>query len=330
MSDLNLSIAMGNYDRVQPLLNRNVAIDGVNPVFMLLPPEEIMFRAFRHHEFDITELSLSGYVGSLTRDNPPYIGVPVYLSRAFRHASFYVRNDRDIQEPKDLIGRRIGISEFQSTANVWARAILLDEFGVRPSDIHWVRGQLNAPGRTPELAVPVPDGLTAEPAPDDRSLSDLLAAGEIDGFVGPRPPDCFQQGHPDVRRLFPNSDQIAREYYQSTGIFPVMHILGLRTTLAEQHPWLPAALYKAFARSHRIAMEALCETSTPKVSLPFVDEQLGSAQRLMGRDFWSYGLDGNRDALSTFLRNHHQQGLSPYEVQVDDLFHPSTLMPFVQ
>lgn len=227
-----------------------------------------------------------------------------------------------------MIGRRIGISEFQSTANVWARAILLDEFGVAPADIHWVRGQLNTPGRAAELAVPVPDGLTAEAAPDDRSLSDLLAAGEIDGFIGPRPPECFQQGHPKVQRLFPNSDQIARDYFQNTGIFPVMHILGLRTRLAEAHPWLPGALYKAFSQSRRVAMDALCETSTPKVSLPFVDEQLGSAQRLMGRDFWSYGLDGNRDGLAAFLRNHHQQGLSPREIAVEDLFHPSTLMPF--
>ena len=325
MSALNLSLAIGNYDRVRPLIDGEIQIDGVDPVFMLLTPEEMFFRAFRHQAFDVSELSFSSYVVSLTRDNPPYVAVPVFLSRAFRHTSIYIRNDKGIEKPEDLKGRRIGIAEYQLTANVWARAILQDDYGVLPSDIHWIRGGMNTPGRPEKLKVSLPPDVKLDPAPDDRSLNDLLSAGEIDGFIGPRWPKCFDQGHPNVTRLFGNSIDVASDYYRRTGIFPIMHVLGVRRELADQHPWLPGALFKAFNGSKAMARAALNDTSATKVTMPFVEDQLLAARELMGDEFWSYGVTGNEKVLETFLSHHHSQGLSSRLVTLKELFHPGSV-----
>ncbi len=324
MSDLQLSIALGNYDRTRALVDKRVTIDGVDPVYMLLSPEEMFFRAFRHQAFDVSELSLSSYVVSLTREDPPYIAIPVFLSRAFRHTSIYIRNDKGIEKPEDLKGRKIGIAEYQLTANVWARAILQD-YGVSPTDIHWIRGGMNSPGRPEKLKVNLPADIRIDPAMDDRSLNDLLAAGDIDGFIGPRWPACFDQGHPKVRRLFSNSVEVASDYYRTTGIFPIMHVLGVRRSLARQHPWLPGALLKAFNAAKALGAEQLNDTSATKVTMPFVEDQLLAARRLMGNDFWSYGIKGNEVVLETFLAHHFRQGLSDREVQLNELFHPATL-----
>jgi 4,5-dihydroxyphthalate decarboxylase len=323
MSKLRLSIAIGDYDRNRPLIDGAVQIDGVDPVIMTLDPEEIFFRAFRQAEFDICELSLSSFTVKTAQGDSPYVGVPAFLSRAFRHTSIYVRTDR-IKAPKDLIGKRIGLPEYQLTANVWARAILQDDFGVKPSDIIWVRGGIEEPGRPEKIAIKLPPEIRLEQAPDGKSLAGMLAAGEIDGLIAPRAPSCYDRGHPHVGWLFPDPTKVATEYYGRTGIFPIMHLVGVRKTLAEQHPYLPAAVLKAFTKSKALATARLADTAATKVTLPFVEEQLKAARQLMGEDYWSYGVAPNRKVLDTFLHHHHAQGLSPRRVSVDELFHPST------
>lgn len=325
MSDLKLSIAMGDYDRTRAIFDGRVKIDGVDPVCMALSPEEMFFRAFRHHAFDVSELSISSYSISVARGEPHYVAIPVFLSRAFRHTSIYVRKDRGIETPADLRGRRIGIAEYQLSANVWFRGILEDEYGVSPSDIHWVRGGMNTPGRPEKIKVTIPDGITMTEAPDGATLNAMLVDGEIDGFVGPRAPRCFDEGHPAIGRLFTDTVAEAETYFRKTHIFPIMHVLGLRRTLADAHPWLPGALLKAFTQARRLAQEALADTSATKVTMPFVEDNLARARALMGPDIWTYGLDGNRHVLETFLAYHHAQGLSPRKVAVEELFHPATL-----
>lgn len=325
MSNLQLSVAIGDYDRNRPLLDGRVRIDGVDPVFMTLSPEEIFFRAFRHQAFDICELSFGSYVVSVDRGDPHYIAIPAFLSRAFRHTSILIRIDKGIEEPGDLKGRRIGIAEYQLSANIWARALLEDEYGVKPSDIQWVRGGMEQPGRPEKLKVELPADVRIENAPADRSLNRLLMDGDIDGFIGPRTLSCFDRGHPHVGRLFPDSVAAAADYYQRTGIFPIMHLLGLRRSLAERHPWLPTALFKAFGASKKTALEHLSDTSATKVTLPFVEEQLDRARKLLGDDFWSYGVPPNRKVLDAFLDHHHHQGLSSRRISIDELFHPATL-----
>ncbi len=322
MAKLNLSVAVGPYDRTRALIDGSVQIDGVTPTCMALSPEEIFFRAFRHTEFDICELSLSSFTVKTAQGDCPYVGVPAFVSRAFRHTSIYVRTDR-IKKPEDLKGKRIGLPEYQLTANVWARAILQDDYGVKPIDIHWVRGGIEEAARPEKISIKLPAGVTLEDAPDGKSISTLLKEGAIDGFMAPRPPS-LPKNTPNVGWLFSDPVAAAKDYFKHTGIFPIMHMVGVRRTLAEQHPWLPGAVFKAFEQAKAAALVQLSDTSATKVTLPFVEERLAEARALMGEDFWSYGLAANRKTLETFLRHHHSQGLSPRLMKSEDLFHPGT------
>jgi 4,5-dihydroxyphthalate decarboxylase len=327
MPKLSLSLAVRDYDRTRPLFDGSVKIDGVDPIQMSLSPEEIFFRAFRHAEFDICELSLSSFTVTTAEGRCPYVGVPAFVSRAFRHTSFYVRTDR-IKKPADLKGKLVGVPEYQLTANVWARALLDEEYGVKPSDIRWVRGGLEEPGRREKIAINLPPDVQLADAPEGRTLSDMLASGEIDAFIGPRVPSCFERGHPNVGWLFADPTAAATDWFKRTGIFPIMHLVGVRRPLVDEHPWLPAAVLKAFEQAKSFALERLSDTSATKVTLPFVEEQLKRARDLMGRDYWSYGVAPNREVLGSFLRHHHAQGLSSRLVKVEELFHPSTLETF--
>lgn len=328
MSRIRLSLAMGDYDRTRAIQDGRVQIDGVEPVCMLLSPEEMFFRAFRHAAFDISELSLSSYSISVARGDPHYVAVPVFLSRAFRHTSAYIRTDRGITGPADLRGRRIGIAEYQLSANVWFRGIMEDEYGVKPSEIEWVRGGMNTPGRPEKIKLTLPPEIKISEAPAGATLNQMLADGEIDGFVGPRAPLCFENAHPQIGRLFADTIAEAETYFAKTRIFPIMHVLGVRRTLSEDHPWLPGALTKAFILAKKAAEEALTDTSATKVTMPFVEDNLARVRRLMGADPWSYGLQPNIHVLETFLRYHYEQGLSPRQVGVGELFHSASTEAF--
>ncbi|CAM5219251.1 4,5-dihydroxyphthalate decarboxylase OS=Castellaniella defragrans OX=75697 GN=HNR28_000913 PE=4 SV=1 [Castellaniella defragrans] len=327
MAKLQLSVAMGDYDRNRPLYDGAVQIDGADPTFMLLSPEEMFFRAFRNQDFDVSEISFSSYLVELSQGICPYVALPVFLSRAFRHTSIYVRKDR-IRSPEDLRGKRIGIPEYQLTAIVWARALLEDDYGIRPSDVTWVRGGIDQPGRPEKIRITLPDGVHLTDAPADTTISDMLDRGELDGFIAPRAPSGAARNNPTIGWLFDNPTAVAKDYYRRTGVFPIMHLLGLRKTLAERHPWLAVALVKAFTQSKARALESLSDTSATKITLPFVEEQLRAARETLGEDFWSYGVAKNLKTLETFTRHHHRQGLSNRQIPVQELFHPSTYESF--
>lgn len=326
MSKLQLSVAVGPYDRTRAIVDGSVQIDGVDPVCMTLSPEEIFFRALRRAEFDICELSLSSFTVKTAQGGGPYVGVPAFVSRAFRHTSIYVRTDR-VKKPEDLKGKKVGLPEYQLTANVWTRAVLQDDYGIRPSDIHWIRGGIVHADRPEKIAITLPEDVKLENGPPGKSISALLAEGFIDGYIAPRPPSV-PKGTPNVGWLFTDPVAAAQDYYKRSGIFPIMHLVGVRRELAEAHPWLPGAVFKAFEEAKTAALAALGDTSATKVTLPFVEERLSEARGLMGEDFWSYGLEANRKTLETFLRHHHAQGLSSRLVKPEELFHPGTLESF--
>ena len=323
MNKLRLSIAMGDYDRTRALLDGRVQIDGVDPVCMTLSPEETFFRAFRGVEFDISELSFSSYLVKASKGESPYIAVPVFLSRAFRHTSIYVRKDR-IKTPEDLKGRRVGLPEYQLTAHVWARAILADDFGVQPRDLQWVRGGIDTPGRPEKIKLQLPPDVRLENAPEGVTISQMLDRGDLDGFIAPRPPGGAALANPNVGWLFDDPTAAAKDYYRRTGIFPIMHVVGVRKELAAQHPWLPGAVFKAFNQAKAHALEQLADTSATKVTLPFVEEQLKAARETLGADYWAYGVEASRRTLEAFVRHHHAQGLSARLMAVEEIFHPAT------
>jgi 4,5-dihydroxyphthalate decarboxylase len=323
MSRLRLSVAVGDYDRVRPLFDGDVQIDGVEPVFLRLSPEEIFFRAFRHAEFDICDLSLSSFTVKTAAENCPYVGVPVFPSRAFRHTSIYVRKDRGIEAATNLKGRRVGLAEYQLTANVWVRALLEDDHGVAPGYVEWVRGGIEEAGRVKKIAIRLPPDVELREAPEGATLSGMLANGEIDALIGPRMPSCFGEER-KVGWLFADPRAAAIDYHRRTPIFPIMHLIGIRRPLVEANQWLPATVFKAFAEAKRASDRRLADTSATRGTLPFVEEQLQDARRLLGPDFWSYGYGANRHVLEAFLHHHHRQGLSPRKVAPEDLFHPST------
>ena len=323
MSKLSLSIAMGDYDRTRPIHDGRVQIDGVTPVTQLLSPEEMFFRAFRHEAFDISEISFSSYCVKTAKGDSPYIAIPVFLSRAFRHSAIYIRTDKGISSPEDLRGKKIGIAEWQLTANVWARGIL-EDYGVSQDQIHWVRGGMHTAGRPEKIPVPIPSNVTITNAPEDTTLDEMLRKGEIDGFIGPRSLKCFDEGHPNVGRLFSDGFKAASDHYTRTQIFPIMHLLGIKKDLAQSNPWLPGALLKAFSQAKSMAEIALSDTSATKVTMPFVEDTLSKARELIGPQVWTYGVAGNEHVLDKFLDLHHRQGLSERRLTVDELFHPAS------
>ena len=327
MNPLRLSLAIGDYDRIRPIADGTVRIDGVDPVMSILDPEEIFFRAFKYADFDICELSLSSYTVKTAKGESPYIAVPVFPSRAFRHTSVYIRTDRGITKPEDLKGRRVGVPEYQLTANVWVR-VILEEYGVRPSDITWVRGGYEHPGREEKIALQLPPDVRLESLPPGATISSALADGTIDAVIGPRAPSCFERGAPNIGRLWSDPVAAASEWYGKHRIFPIMHVLGIRKDIAEQHRYLLGALVKAFEEAKSLALARLTNTAATKVTLPFVEERLQHARALMGEDFWSYGLEPNRHGLDVFLQAHHAQGLSSRRLKPEELFHPASLEAF--
>jgi 4,5-dihydroxyphthalate decarboxylase len=208
------------------------------------------------------------------------------------------------------------------------RLFLEEEYGVKPSDITWIRGGYEDPTRVEKIMLKLPVGVELQNAPEGETISSLLASGEIDAVIGPRAPSCFERGHPQVKYLFDDPHKSAAQWYSRTMLFPIMHTLGIRKELADQHPWLPGAITKAFERSKTLALARLSDTSATKVTLPFIEDQLRAARKLMGTDFWSYGFAENEHVLNRFLAQHHAEGLSSRRLEARELFHPASLESF--
>lgn len=328
MPKLRLTLACWNYDRTRALMEDRIPIDGIELNYLNLPVEETFFRMMRGQEFDAAEMSLSSYTISLFRENPPFIAIPVFPSRSFRHSSIYVNSGSGIQEPKDLIGKRVGNPEFQLTAVVWARGILADEYGVPVNSVAYYTGGLEDPGRIEKASVSLPPDIRVEAVAAEKTLSNMLAEGELDAIYAPRAPSTLTARPDRVRRLFPDYPSVEREYYERTKIFPIMHVLAMRREVYEKNRWVAMSLYKAFIAAQKEAYEDLHEVAALKTMLPWVAAEVEKTEYLMGRDFWPYGLEQNVRTLDTFLRYSYQQGLSRRQLQARELFAPETFESF--
>lgn len=325
---LPLTVACWDYDRTRALLDGAIQIEGCEANYLPLPVEETFFRALRQQEFDVAELSMSSYTMQLARGDAHYVAIPVFLSRMFRHSAIYVRADAGITHPAQLKGRQVGVPEYQLTAPVWVRGLLQDEHGLAPEDIHWRTGGVEQAGRHEKVELPATVRARVEPIGPDQTLNRWLLDGRIDALVAPRAPSAFDAPGGQVVRLYQDLRGAEQDYFRRTGIFPIMHVVGLRRALVERHPWLAASVYKAFVAAKDRALRELGEVAALKTSLPWLASEVEETRALMGPDFWSYGLQPNRKTLQAFLRYHHEQGLSPRQLQAEELFAPSTLEQF--
>lgn len=320
---LPLTLACWDYDRTRALMDGRVEVEGCALTYLPLAPEEVFFRAFRNAEFDVSELSFSTYMIARSRGDCPYVGIPVFPSRAFRHSAIYVNVAKGVREPADLKGREVGVPEYQVTAAVWVRGILADEYGVAPADIHWRTGGIEQPGRREKVALP--GGIAVTPVGEDRTLSAMLEAGEIDALVSPRAPSCFTRGAPDIQRLFPGFRAVEQDYAARTGIFPIMHLIGIRETLVAEHPWLPSSVMKAFETAKALCLPELDEVTALKITLPWIAAEAEATRAVMGDDYWPYGIDANRATLDALTRYAHEQGLVAERPKPETLFTPQTM-----
>jgi 4,5-dihydroxyphthalate decarboxylase len=325
MSSLRLTFACWDYDRTRALADGRVKPDGIDLVFLMQPVEETFFRMLRYREFDCSEMSLSSYTASLNSDDPPFIAIPAFPSRFFRHSCIFVSTKSGIRKPEDLKGKRIGVPEYQMTAPVWIRGILSDDYGVKVTDVEHFSGGEEEPGRDEKLKLNLPASIRVKPIGPTQTLSQMIAAGDIDALVTARAPSTFATQPDKVQRLFPDYVENEKEYYRRTKIFPIMHTVVIRRDVYRKNPWVAQSLYKAFVAAKAKALELYHQTAAMPAMLPWFVAHVEEARREMGEDWWPYGLAPNRHVLDTFLRYHHEQGLSKRRIAPEELFAKETL-----
>ena len=325
---LRLTLSIWDYDRTRALADGSVRPEGIDLNVLELPVEETFFRMARYREFDLAEMSMSSYTVSLHRDPQPFIAIPVFPSRFFRHSSIFISAKSGIREPKDLTGRRIGTPEYQMTAPVWIRGILSDDYGVKAESVEYWTGGEEETQRDEKMKLDLPPRFKVRPIGPDKMLSKMIADGEIDALHTARAPSTFYSKPDAVKRLFPDFVAVEREYYRRTRIFPITHVIAIRREVYEKNRWIAMSLYKAFVEAQRRTYRSLRETAAHKAMLPWLTEHVEDAIREFGGDWWSYGFHDNRHVLDTFLRYHHEQGLSKRRLKPEDMFAPETMEAF--
>jgi len=328
MSKLRVTLGCWNYDRTRALADGTVQADGIDLNYISMPVEETFFRMLRYREFEAAELSLSSYSVSASKPERPFVAIPVFPSRFFRHNSIYINVDSGIREPRDLIGKRVGVPEYQMTAPVWIRGILSEHYGVPVDGVTYFSGGEEEPGRDEKIKLDLPPNIKVQPIGPTQTLTRMLAGGEIDALYTARMPSSYHTSGGKVRRLFPDFVEVEKQYFRKTGIFPIMHTIAIRRDVYEANRWIAQSLYKAFIAAQRMNYADLYETAALKASLPWLTAHVEEARELMGNDYWSYGFDKNRKTLETFLRYHHEQGLSKRLLTPEELFAPETLESF--
>ncbi len=324
---LHLTIACRPYDRVAALMTGSVRVEGCDVTLLPLGAEEIFSRAYARAEFDVTELSMSSHIVTTERGISPYVGIPVFVSRMFRHSAVYVRTDRGIDAPANLRGKTLGVPEYQMTAALWVRGMLSDEHGVRSEQVAWRTGGLLQPGRREKFGLTFAAPFDVRPIAPEQTLDALLAGGELGGIVSARPPACFLSGAAPVRRLFTDFVPEKQEYFRRTGLFPIMHLIGLRRDLHVRHPWLASSLFKAFARAKAACYAAIEDDNALQITLPWSLQAYAETRALMGADFWPYGTTRNEAALAAMVRYSREQGLTQGIEDFRALFAPCDEAP---
>lgn len=323
MAKLPITFACGPYDRMEALNLGVIQPDGIELRYLAIQsPPEIFARMIKTRSFDVSEMSLAHYCIMRTRGDFPYVALPVFPSRVFRHGYIFINTGKGIANPEDLEGRRVGVQEYRQTAAVWVRGILQHEFGVDLDTIRWVEGGVNEP-RAPDADMdlrPVRE-LNIEVIPPDRTLNDMLEAGEIDAYYGARRPQALDTGR-NVARLLPNYRELEKEYYRRTGFHPIMHTVVMREELYREHPWVAENLYKACEESKAWALKQMRFSGAQRLMLPWLYDEIAEMDAVLGANPWPYGLEPNRAALEAFNQYLVEQHFLERALPVEELFAP--------
>jgi len=319
-----LSVGVGPNDRTLPLMAGLVDTDGLNFDFSTAPLEELFARAFDEAAYDVAELSFSNFLYLTSTGECPYVGLPIFPSRSFRHSALYIRTDRGIVTPADLAGRKVGVREYSMTAALVARGILEDEYSVRSQNIHWRYGPADDTDLMP-IARMTPQGVDINPIQPGTNLSEMLIAGEIDAMLAYKPPKIALGEQSHVDRMFPDYKKVEAEYARRTGIFPIMHLVGLKRELAESDSSLVLRVCDAFEKSRQFSCQRIGENQAPFTVLPWGALEAERTRALLGADYWTYGTKDNQHALEALCRYSYAQGITTDRLSVSELFHPDAL-----
>lgn len=309
------------YDRFLALYTGEVKVEGVDLEFVpFFSPRGAFDRMSGGLEFDVAEFSLSEFVSQFGAGPCPFVAIPVFPSRAFRHGMIGIHTAAGIAHPRDLAGKRIGVPLYTMTAAVWIRGMLQDEYGVDLSQVRWTQGAFNSAGRHGDPHVlPLLKPADIRDNDSGRSIGELLAAGELDATLGPSLPEVVRK-HPLLRRLFPDFKSVEQDYFRRTGIFPIMHVLVIRRELHERHGFLAPALYRACTEAKQLALRKLRLLGAPQVMLPWLPADMDEIDAFFGGDPYPYGVDANRAALETFARYAQEQALVARRMAAEELF----------
>jgi 4,5-dihydroxyphthalate decarboxylase len=315
---LTLKMACWDYDRTRPLVDGRVTAKDIALDISLMRPREAFRRMLEHEEFDIAEVSLANYVRLKAEGDTRFVAIPVALSKMFRHSCIYVRAGSGITTPIDLRGRRVGVSQIDSTGIVFIKGMLQHDHGVTPAQMNWVVGGL-------ETSMAAPKGLpqdhgAIECLPEGRTLMEEFAAARLDAILSNHMPSNFKAGTPDIHRLFKDFKAVEQDYYRRTSIFPVMHVVALRAEIHRRHPLVAKALYQAFCRARDVAVGGLYDTDALRLALPWLIDHIEETVCVFGKDLWSYGLESNRAAWQAICSYQVEQGLTKNTLEVDELF----------
>ena len=319
MRKVPLTLAMSDYDHIRDLTSGAIQAEGIELTYLNLSVEEIFWRFSKFREWDVSEMSMGQYVGLVSQGDSSLTAIPVFPSRIFRHSGFYVRRDGPVKTPQDLAGRRVGIPQWSQTAGIYARGALMHQYRIRLQQIEWCQGGVNEPGRQEPIELKLPAGVRITSVPD-KSLNEMLLAGEIDAIITAHPPDAIKQRRPEVTRLFPDILSVEAQYWRETRIFPIMHTVVIRRDSMASHPWIAMNLYKAFEEAKRRSVTRALDITAPRFPVPWVFEHAARARELFGDDFWPYGIEPNRPTLEAFLSFAHEQGVCHRPVAVNELF----------
>ncbi|MBI4494978.1 MAG: ABC transporter substrate-binding protein [Chloroflexi bacterium] len=314
---LHLTLACGDYDINRGLIDGTIQPEGIALATVTLPSPERHWRMMRGHEFDLCELSLASYLMLRDQRLHPFIAIPAFPHRRFRHSYIFVNASAGLSAPKDLEGRRVGVRTWQTTAGLWTRGILEEQYGVDLAAIQWIRQDEE------DIPFTMPPEFKVTQLRRDQNMNHMLVEGEVDALIYPEIPSAFKQGDPRVRRLFSNAKAEEQRYYRETGHFPLMHTVVAREALLERYPWVATSMLKAFRASKELAWRLMEDPR--RVSLAWLRELIEEQREVMGRDPWPYDLPSNRKGLETMIRYSHRQGMIQQPMAPEELFFPPSL-----